>query len=67
MCPSHSDSIVNLNKALHNSFMKMCPKQDLLGPQKPSSLKSLKIKPLPIKTRECAMKPLEMAYLSNSR
>ncbi len=47
---------------IFNSYQKQGPH----GPQKHNSIKSLTIQPLTLlKTRECAMKPSEMASLSH--
>ena len=47
--------------------MTIASKQGHKEPKKPSSLKLKKFKPLLLKTLECAMKPSDMASLSNSK
>ncbi len=47
-------------------ILNFCIKK-MIRPQRLSTLKSLKIKLPPQKTRECAMKPLGIASLSNFR
>ncbi len=63
----HFHSIIGLIPSeVFVRYSKLVIKLSPQGPRKLSSIKSLKIQPLPLKTRKCAMKLSEMASLSNS-